>query len=137
MQRERQISVLPMEGVIVVDVQLARRLHGESQVFASGMVGGRGAVWKVALGVLRARQGSVFHTVEAADASLLVVAKDHKGAPYTASDMVGGRGASLRAVPRGLKAVHHSAKGMVEGNAASMRVVVFAQRVSMVGLTTV
>uniref|UniRef100_A0A1D1Y1R4 3-isopropylmalate dehydratase small subunit n=1 Tax=Anthurium amnicola TaxID=1678845 RepID=A0A1D1Y1R4_9ARAE len=126
-----------MEADIAVGIQDAQRLHVESQVFASGMVGERGALWKGALGVLRARQGFVFRMVEVVGASSLVAAREHRGAPYTASDMVVERGAFSRAVLRGLKVVHRSAKVMVEGSVASTRGVVFAQRASMVGLTTV
>lgn len=135
--RGRLTSVLLMEGDTVVVIQVAQRQPVAGQAFASSTVGGRGALWKGALEVLRARQAYAFHMVEAADANSLVATREPKVTPCTVRHMVEEGGASLKAAPKGLKVAPHCARDMVEGSAASMKGVVFAQRACMVAQVTV
>lgn len=60
-----------------------------------------------------------------------------KGAHCIARPTVGASGVCLQGAQRVLRVAHPSARGMVEGSAASLKVVESAQRVFMVGLTTV
>lgn len=120
-----------------VDIRVAPKQQGESQVCASGMVEARDAKWKDVPAVLRVRLDYASLMVGAAGASILDAPKGLKVAPCTVRLMVGERGVYFKGVQKVLKGAHHSAKGTVEENAAFMMVVVSARRVFMGGLITV
>ena len=119
----------------VGSLEVAPRLPGANQVFALGMVGGRGARWKDALEVLRGRPVFAYPMGEGAGANSQDVPKVLKEARCFARPMEGGSGAYLPVVPRGPRGAHHSARAMVGVSGACLMGAGSAPRVFMVGPT--
>lgn len=136
--RGRLTSALPMVVVHGVGIQgVAPRQPGASQGFALDMVGVRDVTWRDALGVQKGRP--VFASLMGVGgvASLPGAPRGPRATQCSAKHMVVENDASLRGVLRAQRGVHHCARLMVGVNVACLMRVGFAQRVFMVGRTSV